>query len=275
MQGKIIKNISNLYDVLVDETIYHCKPRGKFKNVNITPLVGDMVTIDPINNYLLAILPRTNELLRPKVANIDYVIIMTSIKHPDLSYTLLDKELSFVLLNNLKPIIIFSKIDLLNKEEKQEFIKLKKYYSKIGFPVFINTDIKLIKKYLTNKEVVITGQTGAGKSTFINKLGNFNIPTCEISHALGRGKHTTRHVEIYNCNNIYLVDTPGFSALTLANYTKESIRDTFIEFKEYHCQFKDCFHLGETKCGVKDAVKAGLVLNSRFDSYQKIVKEGK
>jgi ribosome biogenesis GTPase / thiamine phosphate phosphatase len=275
MQGKIIKNISNLYDVLVGEKIYHCKPRGKFKQLNIIPLVGDMVKIDPVNNYLLEILPRTNELLRPKVANIDYVIIMTSIKSPDLSLTLLDKELAFILLNNLKPIIIFSKIDLLNKDEQLEFIKLKKYYSKIGYPVFVNTDIKLIKAYLTDKEVVITGQTGAGKSTFINKLGNFNIPTDEISHALGRGKHTTRHVEIYNCNHIYLADTPGFSALTLENYTKESIRDTFIEFKDYPCQFKDCFHLGENKCGVKDAVSAKLILNSRYESYQKIIKEGK
>ena len=273
IQGKIIKNISNLYDVLVDNTIYHAKARGKFKNMNITPLVGDEVIIDADKSYIMDILPRQNCLDRPRVSNVDIALIITSCKEPNISLNLLDKEITSIVLNDIEPVLVFSKLDLLNKNELQEINNLKESYQKIGYHVFFNTELSAIKKYLANKEIVITGQTGSGKSTFINKLGNLNIETNEISHALGRGKHTTRHAEIYHIDNINIIDTPGFSSLDISNYTKKEIADSFIEFKNYQCRFKDCFHNKEIDCGVKEALNDGLILNSRYENYLTFLKE--
>ena len=272
MNGKIIKNISNLYSVLVDNQVYDCKPRGKFRNQNITPLVGDEVIIDPENNYILDILPRRNYLTRPAIANVDYCIILTSVKSPDLSLLLLDKQISFLTINKITPIIVFSKLDLL--EETKQIDELRKYYESIGIKVFYNNETNDIINYLKGKEVVFTGQSGAGKSTLINKLGNLNISTNEISKALNRGKHTTRHVEIYNIDNINIADTPGFSALDL-NYTKEEIKDSFIEFNNNNCKFNDCMHLKEKECSIKEKLEQGLILKSRYESYERIISEVK
>lgn len=272
MNGKIIKNISNLYSVLVEGKIYNCKPRGKFRNLNITPLVGDEVVIDEKNNYILDILPRRNYLTRPDIANVDYAIILTSVKEPDLSLFLLDKQLSFMIINNIKPIIVFSKLDLLDNINSINV--LRKYYEGLGIKVFYNSEVDDIKDFLKGKEVVITGQTGAGKSTLINNLGNLNILTNEISKALNRGKHTTRHVEIYNIDNINIADTPGFSALDL-NYTKEEIKASFIEFNNSNCRFKDCMHNKEIDCEIKAKVNNNEILKSRYESYIRIISEVK
>ena len=271
MDGVIVKNISNLYSVLVDNKIYNCKPRGKFRNINLTPLVGDRVKIDIENNYILDIYPRRNYLNRPSVANIDIAIILTSLVKPDLSLLLLDKQISFLTINNITPIIVFSKLDLINDLEEVNI--LKSYYESIGIKVFYNNELEIIKKYLKNKSVVITGQSGAGKSTFINKLGNLNIKTDEISHALNRGKHTTRHTEVYNVDGIKMFDTPGFSALDLSEFSKEQIRDSFIEFQDSTCKFQDCMHNKEINCSIKDKVDKNIILKSRYDNYLRILSE--
>lgn len=275
MQGKIIKNISNTYDVLVDNKIYHTKARGKFKNLSIIPLVGDEVIIDIDKNYIMEILPRHNYLDRPKVSNIDIALIITSCKEPSISLNLLDKEISSIELSNIEPVIVLTKIDLLNNNELKKINILKKYYESIGYQVYFNTEINKLKKYLNHKEIVVTGQTGAGKSSLINKLGNLNILTNEISHALGRGKHTTRHAEIYQINSINIIDTPGFSSLNLNKYSKDEIAHSFIEFKKYLCKFKDCLHDKEINCGVKNALKNNLILQSRYDNYITFLKEAK
>ena len=273
MQGKIIKNISNLYDVLVDNTIYHAKARGKFRNINLTPLVGDNVVIDTAKSYIMDILPRQNCLDRPRVSNVDIALIITSCKEPNISLNLLDKEITSIVLNNIEPVLVFTKSDLLNDKELEEINHIKEYYHKIGYQVFFNKDLKDIEDYLANKVIVVTGQTGSGKSTFINKLGNLNIETNSISHALGRGKHTTRHAEIYHINNINIIDTPGFSSLDISKYTKKEIADSFIEFNNYQCRFKDCLHNKEIDCGVKEALNNGLILQSRYDNYLAFLKE--
>lgn len=273
MQGKIIKNISNLYTVLVDNKTYDCKPRGKFRKLNITPLVGDEVIIDIENNYILDILPRKNELNRPSIANVDIAVILTSLKTPDLSLLLLDKQITFLILHNIKPVIVFSKLDLVDKDIIENINELSKYYESIGIKVFNNNELDNIKKYLKGKEVVITGQTGAGKSTLLNKLGNLNIKTNEISKSLGRGKHTTRHVEIYDIDGINIADTPGFSALDIVDYSKEEIRDSFVEFNNNNCQFKDCMHNNEKNCDIKDKVEKKKILKSRYDNYIRIISE--
>ena len=273
MQGKIIKNISNQYDVLVDNTIYHAKARGKFRNINLTPLVGDNVVIDTAKSYIMDILPRQNCLDRPRVSNVDIALIITSCKEPNISLNLLDKEITSIVLNNIEPVLVFTKSDLLNDKELEEINHIKEYYHKIGYQVFFNKDLKDIEDYLANKVIVVTGQTGSGKSTFINKLGNLNIETNSISHALGRGKHTTRHAEIYHINNINIIDTPGFSSLDISKYTKTEIADSFIEFNNYQCRFKDCLHNKEIDCGVKEALNSGLILQSRYDNYLAFLKE--
>ncbi|MBR1417043.1 MAG: ribosome small subunit-dependent GTPase A [Bacilli bacterium] len=273
MKGKIIKNISNLYSVLVNDEIYDCIPRGKFRNLNITPLVGDEVIIDIENKYILEVLKRRNELNRPMISNVDAGIILTSLKGPNLSLLLLDKQISFLTINNIEPVIIFSKLDLI--DDLNDINNLRKYYESIGIKVFYNNELEKIKKYLKGKEVVITGQTGAGKSTLINKLGNLNIKTSEISKALGRGRHTTRHVQIYNIDGINIADTPGFSALELNNYSKEEIRESFIEFENSDCKFKDCMHIKELNCKIKEKVNDNTILSSRYDNYIKIISEVK
>lgn len=275
MSGKIIKIISNLYTVKVKDKEYICHARGNFKNKNITPLVGDECVIDIENNYILEIKKRHNELSRPPVANVDIALIVTSVKEPKLSLNLLDKILTTILINKIKPIIYFSKTDLLTKEELKNLKKIKNYYEKIGIIVIWRNNISKLKKCLKNQIVVFTGQTGAGKTTLLNKMAkNLNLKTGEISQALGRGKHTTRHVELFQVNKSYIVDTPGFSALDLTKFTKEEIRDTFHEFHNFHCQFKDCMHLKERNCGVKQALKEGKILNSRYENY-KIFLQGK
>ena len=264
MTGKIVRIISNLYTVDVNGKKVDCQARGKFRKDNITPLVGDVVTIDESKAYILEILKRKNELKRPSVANVDVAVIVTSVKEPNISLSLLDKQISIVILNKIKPIICFSKLDLLNIKEKKEVKVLKKYYKKQKIKVLTNRNIYLLKRSLKNNTVVFTGQTGAGKSSLLNKIDKtLKLKTGEISKALGRGKHTTRHVELFENKNMYIVDTPGFSALDINEFSKEEIRDSFIEFKSYSCQFKNCMHLNELACAVKQAVNEGKILESR------------
>lgn len=277
MNGQIIKIISNLYSVKTKDKIIECRARGKFRNEKITPLVGDNCLVDIENNYITEIYPRKNSLSRPPIANVDCALIMTSVKKPDLSLNLLDKMISIISLNNIEPIICFSKVDLLTKKEVKELKKIIKYYQKIGYQVLLNTNLKKINKILKNKLVVITGQTGAGKSTLINKLDkSLNLKTDEISESLGRGKHTTRHTEIFRINNFFIADTPGFSSLDFIDINKEQIKNSFIEFSKYICAFKDCTHQNELNCGVKEAVKSEKILESRYNNYLSFIsKKGK
>ena len=243
MQGKIIKNISNDYTVLSNNNIYVCKSRGKFRNLKLTPLVGDEVDFDEKNNYILNIYPRKNELLRPPVSNIDQAVIVTSVAYPNLDLNLLDKLISIIEFHNIKPIICFTKLDLLKTNDEINVII--NYYKKIGYQVFINTDLTNIKKIFKDKITVFTGQSGAGKSTLMNNIDNsLNIKTNQISYALGRGKHTTRHVELIPLYGGLVADTPGFSSLNFYDMKESDIRDNFIEFENYkeHCKYRDCMH---------------------------------
>lgn len=267
MKGRIIKAISNDYSVLCDNKIYICKPRGKFRKESLTPLVGDFVLIDEKNNYILDILDRKNSLIRPSVSNIDQVFIITSVKDPDFSSNLLDKLLTIIEFNNIKPIICFTKLDLIN-ESIDEIIN---YYKKIGYDVYINTELDKIKKLFKDKVTVFTGQSGAGKSTLLNKLDkNLNLKTDEISYALGRGKHTTRHVELLNLYDGLVADTPGFSAIDLNSMSDIEIRDAFIEFG-YNCKYRDCMHLNEDGCDVISRV-GNDILKSRYENYVKFLR---
>ena len=274
MNGKIIRIIADLYTVKIDDMLYGCRARGVFRKEGITPLVGDDVIIDPANNIIVKILPRKNELKRPIIANVDNALIVSSVKEPNLDLILLDKLISTVTYNNIEPIIVFTKIDLLTEEEKDNINELRAYYEEIGYKVFYNNEAAQIIKSIKGKIVVLAGQSGAGKSSLINRLTNkYNIETKEISKALGRGKHTTRHTELYDVDDALIADTPGFSALDLSNIEKDELKDTFIEFENYECKFHDCLHNKEIECEVKKAVENKKILKSRYNNYLKILEE--
>lgn len=275
MQGQIVRIISNLYGVMVNKEIINCRASGLFRHQNMVPMVGDKVIIDYEKKYITKIIPRKNSLIRPVIANVDEALVITSLKEPDLSLNLLDKEIASIVINKIEPVIIWTKLDLGSKEDLNYLDNLSKYYEGIGVKVFNNTQINDLKSYLQNKLVVVTGQTGSGKSSLINKLGNLAIESKAISKALGRGVHTTRHVEIYDFDGIRIADTPGFSALDLKNYTKEELKSAFREFSNYKCRFKDCLHYKEMDCGVKEAVLNSDILQSRYDNYLKFLEEVK
>ena len=273
MDGIIVRIISNLFTVKCDNVFVDCKARGKFRNMGLTPLVGDRVKVDFDNKYIIDICSRKNELLRPRVANVDVCLIVTSLKHPDFSSLLLDKMLTNIILSDIEPIIVFSKYDLLTEEERKEFDNIINYYKSVGYKTILNTEYSSLFEYLKGKTVTLTGQTGAGKSTFINKLDpTLNLKTDDISEALGRGKHTTRHVELFEINDIYFIDTPGFSALDI-HVPKENIKFAFKEFKNDECKFRDCKHINEIGCKVLEDVENKVILESRYENYKKMVME--
>lgn len=276
MIGKVIKQISNDYTVKVDDLTYICKPRGKFRKLNITPLVGDNVRIDIENKYILDILDRKNELTRPSVANVDQVVIVTSVKIPDFSSNLLDKLLNIIEFNNIKPIICFTKLDLLDEEKKKEILEIEEYYKSIGFDVYNNTDESL-KKIFKNKVTVFAGQSGAGKSSLLNILDNsLNLKIGEVSVALGRGRHTTRHTELIEALDGLIADTPGFSSIDFKGMSAQDIRDNFREFNQFksECEYRDCMHLNEVNCEIKKMVTSGKILESRYKNYLKFIGKG-
>lgn len=277
MHGIVTKIISNQYTVLMDDKIYICQARGKFRLTKDSPVVGDQVIIDPDKKIINEILPRINKFNRPPVANISYPIIMVSLKHPDLDLYLLDKLLVNVAQKGLNSIIIFTKIDLCNDEEKKQALKLKEYYTSLNYIVYFNNDIGLfsnLKKLLEGKIVTLTGQSGAGKSTFLNKLSpSLNLETHPISKALKRGVHTTRHCEIFEIEKIYFVDTPGFSSLDLKNMTIEELKNSFPEFKNINCRYQDCNHDKEDNCEIKKLVEEHKIIASRYNNYILFKKE--
>ncbi len=274
MQGIIVKNISNDYTVRNNNQDYICKCSGKIKYSKITPLVGDKVIFNEKNNYIEQILPRQNELIRPKVANIDIVLVITSVKNPNFDTYLLDKLLTIISYNNITPIICLTKLDLLEPSELQEINKYINYYQSIGYTVITNTELDKIKELIKNKIVVFAGQSGAGKSSLLNKLdNNLNLQTNDISYALNRGKHTTRHTELYQVGPALIVDTPGFSQIDFTNMTKLDIRDNMKEmFNNLHlCKYSDCLHTKEEGCHVIELLNKNEILPSRYKNYQKFI----
>lgn len=273
MTGQIIKIISDLHIVSFEGEKIECKCRGKFRNKNILPRVGDYVIFDKDKKVIEEILPRKNIFKRPCVSNIDQAFLITSLKTPDFSLNLLDKLIILMELHHVEPIICITKSDLLEKEELENIKETLKYYEQLGYGVIFNYELTEIKERLKDKTSVFTGQTGAGKSTLLNKLNpNWNLDTGEVSTALGRGRHTTRVVELFEIENGKVLDTPGFSSLDFDEYSDLEIRDAFIEFKKYPCIYKDCMHKKESECMVKKAVNDNNIIKSRYDNYLKFIE---
>lgn len=273
-EGLIIKVNSDTFTVKVDDKYIDTKARGKNRFEKIKPIVGDKVLVDIEKSVIESVLERHNSLSRPPVANIDIALIVTSLKKPELSLSLLDRLISIVTINKIEPVIVFTKMDLATRVDLKDLKKLTKYYESIGIKVFNNKKVRKLKKYLKNKIVTVCGQTGAGKSTLINKLDkHLNLETKEISDALGRGVHTTRIVELFEIENFYIVDTPGFSSVDINTYSLDEIKTSFIEFNNLECKFKDCKHEKEIGCKVIEEVNNGNILKSRYENYLRFIKE--
>lgn len=283
-EGKIMKALSGFYYVKNDQGTFQCRGRGLFRKQKITPLVGDNVIFEADNQtdgYIIEMLPRKNHLIRPPVANIDQAIIVVSAKRPNFSTILLDRFLTLAEASELDPIILVTKIDLLTEEEQQKIDQFVNTYRSIGYRVITLTtmremDLSPIYEQLTNKISVVAGQSGVGKSSFLNTLNpNLQIKTDEISDSLGRGKHTTRHVELVQVADGLVADTPGFSSLEFDQIEREQLSRCFIEFTELQssCKFRGCVHINEPKCAVKEAVEQNNIADFRYDHYLQFYQE--
>ncbi len=277
IRGKIIAVICGVYTIyLQDKTRINLTPRGLFRHLKIKPIVGDEVEIE--NNQIVKILSRKNEMVRPLIANVDLGIIVTSLKEPDYSSFLLDKFITMLNINGIKPLIVLSKVDLQNDEIMIQ--KICAEYQSIGIKVIpyssVNSQgIDDIKAAIKGKTIVFTGQTGVGKSSLINMIDlNFSREIGEFSLALKRGKHKTKEVVILPYEDGYIADTPGFSSLELDCY-KEDLKKYFPFFMniEEKCFFNDCNHINEPKCAIIDYVKLNKIPQVHYDNYKDIFEK--
>lgn len=285
IEGKIIKALSGFYYVQTDDLqVIQCRGRGVFRKKNITPLVGDYVLFEaenPTEGYILEIKQRKNELIRPPIANVDQAILVFSAIEPAFSPVLLDRFLVLVESIGIDAIICISKMDLTNPEAKSQIDDFAEIYRNIGYIVVTtstenNEGLPKLKELLKDKISVFAGQSGVGKSSLLNGLmPNLQLKTDDISTSLGRGRHTTRHVELIRFESGLVADTPGFSSLEFTHIEAEMLSHFFPEFKELlpDCKFRGCLHVKEPKCAVKDAVEAGTVAEFRYKHYVSFLEE--
>lgn len=283
-EGRIVKALSGFYYVYSDRKIYACKGRGVFRNRKITPLVGDFVTFDLTNNqegYITNIKERTNELVRPPIANVTQAILVNSIVEPTFSKQLLDRFIVIAESKNIKPMIVLTKKDLASEKELDLVRAAKQLYEQLGYSVQFFSMLAKEKPieiigFLRNEVTVLMGQSGVGKSTILNTIDpRFAIETAAISKSLGRGRHTTRHVELHRVNDGLVADTPGFSSIDFAEINADELKDYFIEINEHgkSCKFRSCLHVKEPQCAVKKAVEQGNISTSRYENYLLFLEE--
>ncbi len=277
MEGKIIANLGLNYSVYADGAYYTVSPRGIFRLQNIKPSVGDNIVFDDETFSIIDIKARKNELIRPKSKNIDQIIIVMSIKEPDLSLDLLYKYLTYVLMNNIEAIVVFTKDDLidgnLDISKVQDDLRLLNISS---FIIGKNDckNLEEIKKLLDNKVTLFMGQSGVGKSSLINLIdSSFDRKIGSFSLSRGRGKHQTKEVVLLPYKNGFIGDTPGFSALDL-NIYKEDLASFFPGFNVANeCYFSNCLHLNEKDCSIKKRLESGQLPKESYKIYLKILSE--
>ena len=285
MQGKIVKGIAGFYYIhVVESGVYECKAKGIFRKEKIKPLVGDNVKIEIIDENektgnITEILPRKNELIRPAVANIDQALVVFAVTRPSPHFSLLDRFLVMMESKHIPVILCFNKEDI---ADDFQIKALEKIYSGCGYPCIFTSaleqrNIEQVKALLTGKTTAIAGPSGVGKSSMINVLQpEANMETGDISQKIERGKHTTRHSELFLIDaDSYIMDTPGFSSLYMSDFETDDMQYFFPEFEEFEgtCRFDGCSHTHEPDCAVKNAVSDGKIASVRYDSYKKIYEE--
>lgn len=281
--GLVLKGIGGFYYVESEGTIYSCHARGKFRKERISPYAGDHVTFTVDENedgYLYEILPRKNFLVRPPLANLDKLFIVSSVSDPQPSTLIIDKTIAAAELKGIQPVLVFTKTDL------EDATPLREIYQKVGIACYFisavnGTGVEQLLPELSGCISAFTGNSGVGKSTLLNLLiPELVLQTGEISKKLGRGRHTTRHVELYKADGGYVADTPGFSTMDIERYElfrKEELPLGFREFQPYlqDCKFTSCSHTCEKGCAVLKAVEAGEISQSRLNSYKMMYNEVK
>ena len=278
LQGRIIKIISNQSTIEFEGKQVIAIPRGKMK-LEKSPLVGDLVEFEQIDDTyrIHRILDRKNQLLRPAIANVDQALIVTSLKDPDYSCHLLNRLIFLVAIAGVEPVICITKSDLLNKDN--DIFEDLKHYKDAGYKMVFThpgSDDNELKEVLDGKVSVLCGQSGAGKSSLLNRLDpSFKLNTQEISKALGRGKHTTRYCELHHVANGLVADTPGFSSLDFTRLDTSHLDRLILDFKPYldTCRFKDCLHINEPDCGIKQALEDDKINPSIYEDYKQIMSE--
>ncbi len=282
-QGIIIENISNIFKIICENELYTCDARGKLKKDDIKPVVGDKVNfeitkIEEKTGVIEEILPRENYIKRPKIANINQIVLVISSKMPKPDLLMLDKQLAFAEYMNIKPVIVINKIDLA-KEIAEEIKEQYKFtnYEIIETNAKENVGIYELRNALKNKISVFSGNSGVGKSTLLNDLFEDNL-TLEgkISSKNKRGKNTTTTVKLYELEeNTFIADSPGFSTFDIYEIETTNLAEYFVEFKEYieNCEFVGCTHIKEENCGIKQALKENKISQNRYERYIKIYEE--
>lgn len=278
-EGRITKLIGGLYTVVDDEFHYtELKARGKFRHTKQSPKVGDIVMYD--DEFIKKIKPRKNNLVRPPVCNVDQAILINSAKEPNFSFNLLDRFLLLIENEDITPVIVITKIDLLTKVELDDLQDKMKYYKTYYKVVYLSSktleNVECLNDLFKGKISVFAGQTGAGKSSLLNAINpNLDLETNEISKALGRGKHTTRHSELLEIHEGLVADTPGFSKLDFYDIELSNVPINFVDFFELsdECKYRGCTHINEPKCKVKQEVEKGTILPSRYENYKMIYDE--
>ncbi len=273
MKGKIICINTSIHKVLLENnTIIDTKTRGKLRNEKVFPVVGDNVIVNTETKTIEKVEKRKNYLERPLIANIDKLLIVMSTSIPAFSSYLIDKFLIIAYQNNIEPIIVITKTDMISLKEKTDIKKYINYYRKLGIKVYVNTSVSKIKKEFNNSVVALCGQTGSGKSSLLNRIdASLSLKTGEVSESLGRGKHTTRLVELLEVNDGLIADTPGFSSLDL-NIDKKDIKSYYKDFS-IPCKYRGCIHLKEDGCSIKALVEKGKIPEWRYENYTKFISE--
>ena len=284
IEGRIIKGIGGFYYVDTDNGLYECRARGIFRKNKITPLVGDFVKISVVDEenkkgVVEEIAERETELVRPPIANVNKALIVFAVKNPTPHLSLLDRFIVLAERENLEIVIILTKIDL---DDDNTFEKIKNIYEPCGYKVIgvsnlEKKNIDKVKEELKDNTVVFAGPSGVGKSSLLNEIDkNFKLKTGDVSDKIKRGKHTTRHAELFELEFGGMVaDTPGFSSLTLDDIEDVDLKDYFIEFDNYDdCKFGSrCIHQNEQNCAVKEAVENGEIPKERYESYIQLLNE--
>ena len=283
LTGLIVKAISGFYYVETAEMLYECKARGVFRKKGISPCVGDKVNISISHDgkgTVDEILPRKNSIIRPPLANLDRLFIVSSVAEPSPNMIIIDKITAVAVSKEIEPVIIFTKSDLGDCSELLEIYR-NSGITALSYSIKTGEGRENILSLLENKISAFTGNTGVGKSSMLNSLfPEFEIQTAEISKKLGRGRHTTRHSELYKINGGYVADTPGFSTVDIERYEVvelDKIQYCFPEFDDYiyNCRFTGCSHTVEKGCAVLQAVRDGKIAKSRHESYQFMYNEVK